>query len=259
MPPLGQYLPWSERQTSPLLPPKGTDPGPLWLFPCKLEASWEPRWGPRWRSRTPLAGTPPRVGCINSVRPARICQLARRIEFSHRIAAETLIHPQALGLSAKYHFQLRFVRNWAKVERTPASAGRQATQTRTLALIARLRGGVEAVRASRAMNHPAHCSFRLFGCLTGEIEYSALTGAARVSRGLELDARVAVKAAALQLARRLDATSDAQAAASLGRGLVDVLSELRREPEPDAVDELRRRREARRLAMVSHGRGDMVI
>jgi hypothetical protein len=45
MPPLGQYLPWSERQTSPLLPPKGTDPGPLWLFPCKLEASWEPRWG----------------------------------------------------------------------------------------------------------------------------------------------------------------------------------------------------------------------
>jgi hypothetical protein len=66
-------------------------------------------------------------------------------------------------------------------------------------------------------------------------------------------------AAALQLARRLDATSDARAAASLGRGLVDVLSELRREPEPDAVDELRRRREARRLAMVSHGRGDMVI
>jgi hypothetical protein len=37
MPPLWQYL-WPEEKTrhsSPLLPPKGTDPGPLRLFPCK--------------------------------------------------------------------------------------------------------------------------------------------------------------------------------------------------------------------------------
>jgi hypothetical protein len=49
MPPLGQYFPRlqkpDESQTSPSLPPKGTDPGTLRHFPCKLAASWGPRRG----------------------------------------------------------------------------------------------------------------------------------------------------------------------------------------------------------------------
>jgi hypothetical protein len=35
MPPLWQYLTRVRSQTSPLLPPKDTDPRTLWLFPCK--------------------------------------------------------------------------------------------------------------------------------------------------------------------------------------------------------------------------------
>jgi hypothetical protein len=46
MPPLWQYFSRLLSQTSPLLPPKGTDPRTLRLFSCKLAASWEPRWGP---------------------------------------------------------------------------------------------------------------------------------------------------------------------------------------------------------------------
>jgi hypothetical protein len=34
MPPLGQYFSPLARQMSPSLPPKGTDPQTLWLFPC---------------------------------------------------------------------------------------------------------------------------------------------------------------------------------------------------------------------------------
>jgi hypothetical protein len=39
MPPLRQYLSRVARQTSPLLPPKDTDPRTLRLFPCKRSAS----------------------------------------------------------------------------------------------------------------------------------------------------------------------------------------------------------------------------
>jgi hypothetical protein len=60
MPPLWQYFSrLLKRQTSPSLPQRGriTDPKP---FPCKRAAFRGPRRGPRSRSRTPLAGTPPR-------------------------------------------------------------------------------------------------------------------------------------------------------------------------------------------------------
>jgi hypothetical protein len=44
--PLWQYFGVVWRQTSPLLPPKGTDPRILRLFPCKLAASWGSMKGP---------------------------------------------------------------------------------------------------------------------------------------------------------------------------------------------------------------------
>jgi hypothetical protein len=41
--------------------PKGHGPLTLQHFPCKLDASWDPRWGPRCRSWPPRAGTPSRL------------------------------------------------------------------------------------------------------------------------------------------------------------------------------------------------------
>jgi hypothetical protein len=49
------------------------------------------------------------VGCINSVRPAESRNLQGESSSRYRSAAETLTHPQAPALAAKYHFQLRFV------------------------------------------------------------------------------------------------------------------------------------------------------
>jgi len=54
--------------------------------------------------------------------------------------------------------------------------------------------------------------------------------------------------AALAVARRLD-RADVRSAAGLSRGLVDLVAELRGDDEPDALDDLIRRRDARRLAM----------
>jgi hypothetical protein len=45
--PLWQYFSrLLKRQTSPLLPPKGTDPGPLRAFPCKPAVLRDRRKGP---------------------------------------------------------------------------------------------------------------------------------------------------------------------------------------------------------------------
>jgi hypothetical protein len=45
MPPLRQYFSRLLRQTSPSRPPKGTDPGPCGLFPCKPPIFRGPREG----------------------------------------------------------------------------------------------------------------------------------------------------------------------------------------------------------------------
>jgi hypothetical protein len=56
----------------------------------------------------------------------------------------------------------------------------------------------------------------------------------------------------MALARRLD-RADPRPAAPLARALTDVLADIRGEREPDAVDGLRRRRDARRLAVAAAG------
>jgi hypothetical protein len=65
--------------------------------------------------------------------------------------------------------------------------------------------------------------------------------------GLELDTASAITAeAALAVARRLD-RADVRSAANLAARLVDLVADLRwQNREPDAVDDLIRRREARR-------------
>jgi hypothetical protein len=57
-----------------------------------------------------------------------------------------------------------------------------------------------------------------------------------------------VAASALAVARRLD-RADARSAGGLARSLVDLCWELRGEAEPDQVDELIKRREARLLRL----------
>src|SRR6266540_4613918 len=62
--------------------------------------------------------------------PGRICQLAGRNRFSHRIAAETLIQPPAPGPSREISLSTwaRKRVRLAKVERTPGRASSETTQ-----------------------------------------------------------------------------------------------------------------------------------
>ena len=61
-------------------------------------------------------------------------------------------------------------------------------------------------------------------------------------------------AAALALARRLDA-ADSRAAPALARGVVDLVAEISGLYVPDALDELKRRVDARKLALVAGHQG----
>ena len=56
-----EVVPARTRQTNAFAAPKERESRTPGLFPRKLAASWEPRRGPRCRSRTLLAGTPPRL------------------------------------------------------------------------------------------------------------------------------------------------------------------------------------------------------